>query len=205
MKRILPPFARYALSMSISAGKKSVFGPATTSTDASAGTCFSCASTSVSAAKVVGRRAPPRSCCSRSGRCASVLCSPWPWTKYTFCCFPCTTLIRPLVSSCSPSEVTRSVRPSYSNTTVPAAVILYWFASAGRSLDVDVLDLQLLREVLVLVEALAKPRRTVGPVEHADLHRLLQALQHLLRLIRQRELLGGRQVPPLVVPRRRGS
>ena len=31
---------------------------------------------------------------------------------------------------------------------------------------------------------------------------LVQALQDLLGLIRQRELLGGRQVPPLVVPRR---
>ncbi len=31
--------------MSISPGKKSVFGPATTSTEASSGTCFSCAST----------------------------------------------------------------------------------------------------------------------------------------------------------------
>ena len=45
MKRILPPFARYALSISTSPSKKSVFGPAMISTDASAGTCFSCAST----------------------------------------------------------------------------------------------------------------------------------------------------------------
>ena len=48
----MPPFARYAFSMSISAGKKSVFGPATISTEASAGTCFCCASTSVSAVKL---------------------------------------------------------------------------------------------------------------------------------------------------------
>ena len=75
----------------------------------------------------------------------SVLCSPCPWTKYTLCCLPCTTLIRPLVSSCSPSDVTRSVRPSYSNTTVPSAVTLYWLRQRRPPLEVDVLDLQLLR------------------------------------------------------------
>ena len=44
----LPPRRRYRFSMSISGAKKSVFGPATTSTDASAGTSFCCASTSLS-------------------------------------------------------------------------------------------------------------------------------------------------------------
>ena len=45
--------------------------------------------------------------------------SPWPWRKYTVFLAPLTTLMMPLVRSCSLSPTTRSVRPLYSNTTVP--------------------------------------------------------------------------------------
>ena len=45
---------------------------------------------------------------------------------------PWTTLTNPLTNSCSPSDETRSTRPSYSMTTVPSASTLYWLASDGR-------------------------------------------------------------------------
>ena len=59
MKQIFPPLARYVLSMSISPGKKSVFGPATISTEASSGTCFSCASTIAAGRKLSEPSAAP--------------------------------------------------------------------------------------------------------------------------------------------------
>jgi hypothetical protein len=66
--------------MSISPGKKSVLGPATTTTDASAGTAFCCASTTLSVSKLsffnddVMVLYPVRSL-------PSEVCSPCPCTK----------------------------------------------------------------------------------------------------------------------------
>ncbi len=70
------------------------------------------------------------------------------------------------------------------------------------ALDVDVLDRHLVGDVAVLVEARAEAIEVVGTIEHPHDDRTLEALQHLLRLVRERELLRRGQVPPLVVPRR---
>ncbi len=69
-------------------------------------------------------------------------------------------------------------------------------------LGVDVLDLELLRHVLVLLEPRAEPPEVLRSREHRRTHRLGQSLEHLLRLIGERVLVRRRQVPALVVAAR---
>ena len=189
--------------MSISAAKKSVFGPATTSTEASAGTSFCCASTSFSTVKLSRaerRRDRAVAVAIRARRCRA---RRGPGRSRPCAACPGPTLIRPLVSSCSPSD---------GDALGPAVVLEHDGAellrrctgcARGGCLSASMYSTcHLLRGVPVLVEAVAEAREVVGPVEDLDADRLLQPLQDLARLIRQRELLGGRQVPPLVVPRR---
>ena len=84
---------------------------------------------------------------------------------------------------------------------MPSAFSFSFSASAGRFSGSMYSTSQLLRDVLVFLEARAEPLEVVGAREDRGLHRLGQPLQHLLRLVRQRELARRRQVPPLVVAR----
>ncbi len=126
--------------------------------------------------------------------------SPCPVTKYTLGCWPCTTLISPLVRSCSASDVTRCTRPSYSSTIVPSAFSFSFSASDGRFSGSMYSTCSCLRHVLVFLEARPEALEVFGARKDRGLDRLGQALQHLLGLVRQRVLARRRQVPPLVVP-----
>ena len=103
--------------------------------------------------------------------------------------------------SCSASVVARSLRPMYSTTTVP-----YWSTSYSLGLNrmlvrVDVVDLTPGRRVLVAVEPRPEALEVARLVEDQELRRRCQALQQLDGLVRERELLVGRQVPALVLRR----
>jgi hypothetical protein len=66
---------------------------------------------------------------------------------------------------------------------------------------VDVLGADVLRDVLVLLQLVAVAREVEILGEHRDLKRRIELGQHAARLIGQAELLGGRQVPALVLAR----
>jgi hypothetical protein len=66
--------------------------------------------------------------------------------------------------------------------------------------EINVLDADLLRRVLILLEPFTESPEALASIEHANVDRFLKSLQHLLCLIGQRELFGRCQVPPLVVP-----
>ena len=82
----------------------------------------------------------------------------------------------------------------------PERVLLQLLGERRTLLRVDVFHFQLLRDVLVFLEAAAKPLEVFGARKDRRLHGLGQPLQHFLRLVRQRVLARRGQVPPFVVP-----
>jgi hypothetical protein len=56
-----------------------------------------------------------------------------------------------------------------------------------------------LRVVLILVKPVPEALEIFAPREHRRANRFVEPLQHFFRLLRQRVLLGGGQVPTLVV------
>ena len=111
------------------------------------------------------------------------------------------TLIRPLVSSCSPSDVD-PFDPAVVLERHRAELLHLEALRLGRAaIDVDVLDRDL---VGAYWYSSSRSRNRSKPSERSNTRmfdRPFEPLQHLLGLIGQRELLGRGQVPPLVPSR----
>ena len=112
------------------------------------------------------------------------------------------TLISPLVSSCSPSDVTRSTRPSYSNATVPNCCTSKRCASAGRR-STSMYSTETLSDAYLYSSRRSRNRSNPSVRSKTRIRTgRSRPCRTFLRLLRQRELLRGGQVPPLVPPRR---
>ncbi len=113
------------------------------------------------------------------------------------------TFLSAFVRLSSSAWVARSVRPSYSSTTVP-----YVWMPVLLGLDrvlhgVDVVDRHFGRRVPVFGELILQRLQVARAafVERLHRQRLLEVGEDLLRLVGQRELVGGGQIPALVLAR----